>query len=282
MPAVGPWARRGEAALVVVFLVSAAALAAVESRSPLASKLRSGEPIVLQLSVKGESGSSPYLGVYHPATRALDLVDLGPKGLASLGADAALVSPDLPMTLHADGPAPSDALGAKRLLSSWPHGARFWWVAARSPRPAGLSPYEAALLALELYRLNPAEIRPVWPPAAAHRKALLESLLRDAPPASLTTELRVEVQNASGEGGVALAATKALRADQVDVIDYGNAPAAEPETRVVDRAGRPRDARRVAELLGCPDAEVWTQYDPQAMSPVALVLGQDFRRCRRL
>ncbi len=107
-------------------------------------------------------------------------------------------------------------------------------------------------------------------------------VLRDVPPASRLSDLRVEVLNASGEAGVALSATKALRADQVDVIDYGNAAAPEPETRLVDRAGRPRDARRVAELLGCPDAEVWTQYDPQAMSPVALVLGQDFRRCRRL
>lgn len=286
MPPVSPWERRLEAALVVSFLGAAATLASFESSSGLAAKLRDGRPVTALLTLRGETGAANLLGVYRPVTRSLDLVDLGPRGPASLGADGALVPPDLELSVETAGEAPSDALSAKRWLARWPRGALFWAAAARAYRrqgpPEGLSPYEAALLACELYRLPPSAVRPVWLPAAAHRRALLDSVLRDAPPAALPSQLRVEVLNASGENGVALNATKELRSELVDVIDYGNAAAAEPHTRLVDRAGRPKDALRVAELMGCPDAEVWTQYEPQAAAPVALVLGRDFRRCRRL
>lgn len=279
-----PWARRLELALAVVLVSAAAALAALEGRSTLAASLRDQTPVVARLSFRGETRGSSFVLVYHPRARTLDVADLAGKPLSAADPEGTLGPPAFEASIAVEGEPPTDALAARRWFTSWRRGLRFWREAARpQARQAleGLTLYERALVALEAYRLAPASIRPVWPPAAAHRRELWAGLLRETPAPADPAQIRVEVLNGCGEAGVALGATKVLRWHQVDVIDYGNAGPQE-ETRLVDRAGRPADARRVAELLGCPDADVWTQYDPQATAPVALVLGKDFRRCRRL
>ncbi|MBI4347465.1 MAG: LytR C-terminal domain-containing protein [Elusimicrobia bacterium] len=284
MRSLNSWARPVELALVVVGLSVAVALGALERRSGLAASLRAGAPVVARLSFRGETRGSSFVLVYHPSSRTLDIADLAGKPLTAADPDGVLPPPAFEASVDVLGEAPADALAVRRLLDSWPRGLRFWWEAARPSRQgalAGTSAYDRALIALEAYRLAPGSVRPVWPPASAYRRELWASLLRDAPASADPAQIRVEVLNGSGESGLALSATKALRWHQVDVIDYGNADD-HGETHLVDRAGRPSDARRVAELLGCPDADVWTQYDPSATAPVALVLGRDFRRCRRL
>ena len=275
-------ARHGEIALAAALVCAAAGLAALERRSPVAAQLREDRAITALLT-KGAQGPggrpARYYLAYHPAVRALDIVALPPDWVKQL---PGLPQPEL--ELAAAGPAPEDASELRRAVVDRPGGPRFFWTAApwvrQAARTAGA--YGAALLALEAYRLAPAGVRLVWIPAAELRPKLSERLLGREPPAAEPSSLRVEVQNASGEPGVALAATKVLRWLHVDVIDYGNAALAQEATLVVDRAGRPQDARRAGELLGCPDLEVWTRLESPATAPVAVVLGRDWRRCRQL
>lgn len=298
---VGAWVRRLELGLVVLLLSAAAELAVLESRSELAKGLRTGAPLVAIL-VEDSDPPAFFGAVYRPRLRALDLVKLPnaepgqPKarglerlykqgGLSgelpeAVGALLGAGRPALSLTLPAG--AGSEAPALRRWILSWPRGLAFWRAALGAARRSGLPLYEAALLALEAYRLAPADIRPVWLPAPPVRERLAEVLTGPRPPPSLPAQIHAEVLNASGEPGVAQRATKVLRWHEVDVMDFGNAPGAEPETRIVDRAGKPEDARYVARLLGCADAEVWTQLDPQASVPLSIVLGRDFRRCLAL
>lgn len=283
MRAVGPWPRRLEIALVVATLAAAGGVAIVEVESPVAGALRSGRALVGMIALEGgpDAAASSFLAIYHPWPRSLAVLEAPPaKGdaLRAIDPDGKLPALDFTLRARLRSPAPSSAAALREWIAGWPRGLPFWIEAARA---AGLPLYARVLLALEAYRLGTGEIRPVRLPAPALRSQLLELLLAPAPPPAEPAQLRCEILNASGEAGVALRATKVLRSHEVDVMDYGNAPT-RTGTRLVDRAARPRDARRVAELLGCPDAEVSTEFEPRAQAPLAVLLGQDFRRCRRL
>ena len=274
-------ARQGELLLAAALVCAAAGLTALDHGSSVATALRQGRPVTALLSFDAESpGSRPtrYYLAYRPAVRALDILALPPDWLKQL---PAFPPPDF--ELNAAGPAPEDPSELRRRIEEWPRGPRFFAAAAAWARrsPAAADPYGAALLILEAYRLAPADVRLLWIPPAELRERLSERLFGPEPPAAEPSSLRVEVQNASGEPGVALAATKVLRWREADVIDYGNAQV-QDASRLVDRAGRPQDARRVGELLGCPGLEVWTRLESPATAPVAVVLGRDWRRCRRL
>ncbi|MBI4423755.1 MAG: LytR C-terminal domain-containing protein [Elusimicrobia bacterium] len=286
---VGSGWRRGELALACLSLALAAGLAVLESRSELARALRAGAPLLGTLALEDRKASSPaasFVAVYHPVPRSLIVVEL-PAGTAGALLEAApggLASAPIRLTAAAEGP-PASAGAARRWIAGWPRGLAFWLEAARWARASGrrvLGAYDLVLLALEGYRLPLSELRLSTLPAPALRARLLEALAAPAEPAAEPAALRVEVLNASGESGIALQATKVLRWLRVDVMDFGNAPTAVDETRFIDRLGRPQDARRVAALLGCPDAEFWTRLEPDAAAPVAAVLGRDFRRCGAL
>lgn len=321
MRTVGPWAGRLEAVLVALLLAAMAGLAALEASSGLAATLRSGRALRGLITVPAPDPAEPpglFFLAYHPALRTLDVIELPrgeapqPKGktleqlyrkayaqggdaraaaqamaeagLRLLDPDGGLGPLDFARTLPLPALEPSLGHGLRRLAAR-PRGLHFLAGAAREARrcgpPLAACAYEAALLSAEAYRLAPGSVRPVFLPAAAHRQQLLETVLSPAPAPAEPSELRTDVLNASGETGVAQNATKVLRSLRVDVIDIGNA-AAEPETRIVDRAGRPNDARLLSELLGCPDVPVWTQFDPAASAQLAVLLGEDFRRCRGL
>lgn len=87
--------------------------------------------------------------------------------------------------------------------------------------------------------------------------------------------LRVEVLNGSGIPGLARDATRYLRDRSYDVVYYGNAPGEARDTSVViDRVGRPEDARRVAETLGID--EVRSAPDTTLYLEATVVLGRDW------
>jgi hypothetical protein len=105
------------------------------------------------------------------------------------------------------------------------------------------------------------------------------SISAPAPPDALAAlegeRVRVEVLNGSGIGGAAREATRALRRQGFDVVYFGNAPGpARDSTVVLDRAGRPDDAERVARALGI--AAVAAEPDASLLLEATVILGRDW------
>ncbi len=102
----------------------------------------------------------------------------------------------------------------------------------------------------------------------------LRTILRGQPVTLETGRITVEVWNASGRARQALGARRLLLNGKVDVVKWGNYSTTEPLTRVINRSGDLARARRVADLLGCPN--VTTKLDESLMTDVTVILGEDF------
>lgn len=88
-------------------------------------------------------------------------------------------------------------------------------------------------------------------------------------------DVRVEVLNGAGVGGLARDATHDLRDDGFDVVFFGNASRFDHARSVVlDRLGDPARARAVAAALGIDS--VATAIDSSLMLEVTVVLGKDW------
>lgn len=88
--------------------------------------------------------------------------------------------------------------------------------------------------------------------------------------------IRVEVLNAGGRRGAAHEATELLRKRGFDVVYFGNADSfGEDPSVVLDRVGRPDDARGVADALGIDS--VRTEPDPNLYLDVSVMLGREWR-----
>lgn len=119
----------------------------------------------------------------------------------------------------------------------------------------------AALLAL----LFGVVLRPGRPQRAAAR-----------PVARAEGRVIVEVLNASGQVGLARAATRRLRDAGLDVVYFGNDDADDRDsTEVLVRRGDARNGRVVAEALGT--GTVRTAPDAGRLVDVTVRLGRDFR-----
>ena len=98
--------------------------------------------------------------------------------------------------------------------------------------------------------------------------------------AGTATRVRVEVLNAAGVPGLARAATERLRDAGFDVVYFGNAGSSGGDTSMVlHRAGRPDDARRVAEALSI--GRVRTRPDTTLYLEATVVLGRDWSGIER-
>jgi hypothetical protein len=88
---------------------------------------------------------------------------------------------------------------------------------------------------------------------------------------------RVEVLNGSGVAGLARTATRVLRERGFDVVFFGNAPGGARDTSVViDRAGRPGEAQRVADALGIE--QVRSEPDTSLYLEATVIVGRDWTR----
>lgn len=88
-------------------------------------------------------------------------------------------------------------------------------------------------------------------------------------------QVRVEVLNGAGTGGLAREATERLRAVGFDVVYFGNAARFDhPRSVVLDRVGRPAEARAVAAALGIDS--VATAIDASLMLEATVLLGDDW------
>jgi len=92
----------------------------------------------------------------------------------------------------------------------------------------------------------------------------------------LQGRVRVEVLNAGGRRGAAHEATELLRKRGFDVVYFGNADSFGQDSSVVlDRVGRPDDARGVADALGIDD--VRSDPDPNLYLDVSVMLGREWQ-----
>jgi LytR cell envelope-related transcriptional attenuator len=86
--------------------------------------------------------------------------------------------------------------------------------------------------------------------------------------------IRVEVLNGTRRSGFARTATRALRAQGLDVVFFGTGPQSD-STRIFVRRGDPGLGRDVAEALGA--GRVIVQPDTLRRVDVSVLLGSDWR-----
>lgn len=97
-------------------------------------------------------------------------------------------------------------------------------------------------------------------------------------PGEREERVTVEVLNASGKPGLARTGTRALRQAGIDVVFFGNAPAAGAgtldSTRIVVRRGTPGVGERVRNALGV--GRVVVKLDSARLLDASVFLGVDF------
>lgn len=248
-----------ERALVAVCVAAALALAFLQWRSPLAAAIRAQKPAFFKLSL--DPGPRDFIVEYLPAPRALWLA-YAPDPRSG---------EDYPRARFSVGRWPPDEppLAAKRLLKPL-RPILFLRLAAAA---GDIPPFDRFLLAVELARMSPAEVRAAYLPDDAEPDEFWARL--SSAPAPSGRPVTVEILNATDKKGVAARATKFLRSRDADVMVEGNAPQERRRTVVYDRMGRPEAAEWVRARLGCPSAETATQLDARSIVDVTVVLGDD-------
>jgi hypothetical protein len=89
--------------------------------------------------------------------------------------------------------------------------------------------------------------------------------------------IQVEVRNGVGESGLAEAVTRYLRRRGFDVVESGNwGSFDQAETVVIDRAGNPEAAQRVAQALGLPRERVRVEPRADLYLDASVVIGRDY------
>ena len=131
----------------------------------------------------------------------------------------------------------------------------------------------AACTALLAVQLRPEEQAP--PPAPAPEQK--------PPPADVAPipldGFQIAVLNGCGASQVAARMTDKARGLGFDVIHEGNASSfGFVESVVIDRSGDLERARRIARLLGIPEAIQQLSDDDYRLEAVTVVVGRDYRR----
>lgn len=88
---------------------------------------------------------------------------------------------------------------------------------------------------------------------------------------------QIDVQNGTGENGVAAEFRAYLKKKGFDVVemkDYKNRDV--NRTMIIDRRGNKKAAQRVAETLGISDKNIIEQRDSTYFLDVTLIIGKDF------
>ena len=101
-------------------------------------------------------------------------------------------------------------------------------------------------------------------------------IVPDAP--QVSHNIRVEILNGCGTGGVANEIGQKLRDFGIDVMTLGNAENFNfPETIVIDRMGKIEYAQQVADVLGTPNVIQQKTPDPFRIEEVTVIIGRDYR-----
>lgn len=93
--------------------------------------------------------------------------------------------------------------------------------------------------------------------------------------------IQLDVQNGSGENGVASKITEYLRKNNMDVVDIGNYKSQDVErTLVIDRSGENVKSRKVAQILGVSEKNIIQQLNNSLYLDVTVVIGKDFKELK--
>ncbi len=179
----------------------------------------------------------------------------------------------------------------KQLLASWRYNPLLvlrpvWaYITAWHDRRTNLTPAEFALLCMELTQLDAADFAVRLPAASRSKKTRTadkqESVQDMAPLAVKDRPIVVEIYNASGKRGLALALTQYLREQnekgllRVDVLQYDNYPSYQEESFIVDYSDRLVQVKQLSHALGI-NSEVKSESSPNAICDTRIVLGKDF------
>lgn len=183
----------------------------------------------------------------------------------------------------------------KRVLASWRYNpllavrAAWDYLTAWHDRRTNLTPAEFLLLSLELSKIETADFAVKLPPArkrgrktgktpAAQSVPLVEDM---APLAVKDRPIVVEILNASGKRGLALALTQYLREQnekgllRVDVLQYDNYPSFQDESSIVDYSGRLVQVKQLSRAIGV-SGEIKSETNANAICDTRIILGKDF------
>ncbi len=89
--------------------------------------------------------------------------------------------------------------------------------------------------------------------------------------------IQTDVQNGSGENGVAAHVTEYLRRNGLDVVEMGTYKSNEDKTVVIDRSGDLKKAKKVASILGISERNVIQQINSSLYLDVTVVIGRDYK-----
>ncbi len=89
-------------------------------------------------------------------------------------------------------------------------------------------------------------------------------------------KIQVNVLNSASTKGLARRAMDYLRARGFDVVEIGNASAAQPRSAVIDRVNDSLSARKVAFALGIPDSCIRREENRELFLDVTVVIGDDY------
>lgn len=102
---------------------------------------------------------------------------------------------------------------------------------------------------------------------------------------SLTSQpnlsIQLEVQNGSGENGIASKFTDYLRKNNIDVVEIGNYKSQDvAKTLVIDRSGDNAKARKVAQIIGVSEKSIIQQINSSLYLDVTVVIGKDYKELK--
>jgi hypothetical protein len=89
--------------------------------------------------------------------------------------------------------------------------------------------------------------------------------------------IQIEVLNGCGISGLAEKFTAYLRTENIDVVEYGNYYSFDVDNSIViSRTETPKNAQKVALVLGISTEKIIQQLNEEYLLDVTLIIGKDF------
>lgn len=160
------------------------------------------------------------------------------------------------------------------------------YLTAKHDGRTNLSAAEFILLSMEVSRLETTDFAVKFPASSKRKKKETAWY----PPIEKQTgsdsnrerPLVIEVLNASGKKGLALALTQYLREQnnkgllRVDVLQYDNYPSLQEKSHIVDYSGRLIQVKQLSQAIGISE-EIRSDSSSNGMYDSRVILGKDFK-----
>ncbi|ACC98450.1 hypothetical protein Emin_0895 [Elusimicrobium minutum Pei191] len=160
----------------------------------------------------------------------------------------------------------------------------YGYVKAIAQKRTNLRPYEFALLTLGLLNKEPTDFSITLDlPKSKKQTSVNEEKGGNSPLTTQDRPLIVEIYNASGEKGAALALTQYLRninekgLINIDVLQYDNYNKTEEQTKIIDHSGRIKEIKQLSVALGLRDNALFNENAPAAYCDAKIIIGKNFK-----